>query len=736
MQDYSMIRSFLIQQKNNAPLLPERSLEVQNIEYIMIPAIAYQVCLTKSSVPDNIITRTVVDLFKYYESKGIEFGKAIDIVTERTRLSKPLIRAIIKRHNNILDAETDEINDGLTQEFYYVLYDPIMKRCFPDLISKEEYELNTYFEETRPSYVDLDRELDIFSFTLSMSDSRRYRCNVLNYALNNKDIPNNPKSFYSSRITNRYLRNSKSKLEYVGISEAVGLICPCFISGVDLSKIHVMSPTGQGTMDHLMESINAGIKSFPNLNTELSACIQRMDKARKSLLDKVETFIDATNESRKQVLISFPEINQYPEVLSKTAEVEAIFKSYINTLDSKNTADLYNLNELGKDFVIASYTLLEKIFAISIVKNYPHSKLKQMDALTAPLKEYRNYAPYFASISEEIGLDDTDTTIDFFQSPDGKVKIKTLNAILSASFAGGKFPESLPELVVAHFIQAAVFENHPFRIAIKKCPRLLRTVKLLLLKRNTGKHSNTTYQTDTFVLARRDINEMLVLVESMIDVLLVPRASFNEMNHHATDINHRQNALIKATEELKGYHALSDEREITVYETAKNVCYRFHYKDPEYFSECSNLLSALFDLLIREYTVRSQLRSAAAWFEGNKFTDDAKIHELFAKYSCDYASNDKPNTAKIHSLINDPFKMTLKCKTYLAIVALHIEKPAFLKKILLQVPSLPKLVDTVCIARGHSESTDFSMSPDGYQSFHKKFLEICNTFYEVLKGEE
>ena len=114
----------------------------------------------------------------------------------------------------------------------------------------------------------------------------------------------------------------------------------------------------------------------------------------------------------------------------------------------------------------------------------------------------------------------------------------------------------------------------------------------------------------------------------------------------------------------------------------------------------------------------------------------SKIHELFDNYSCDYESNDKPDTAKIRSLVNSPFKLTLKCKLYLTIVVLHKEKPAFLRKLLLQVPNLPKIVDTVCVSRGHSESTDFSMSPDGYQAFHTEFLEICNTFYEVLKGGE
>lgn len=738
MQEYSKIRTFLIPQKNSIPLLPAKSFKAQskNIEYIMIPAIAYQVCLTKSNVPDNIVTRTVVDLTKYYERTGIEFGKTLDIVAGKTKLSRPLVKAIIKRYNNTLDVESNEENDGLTQKFYYALYDPIMKRCFPDLIPKEEYEYNTYFEEKRPAYIDLNRAYDSFSFTLSLSGSRRYNCNVLNYKFASNDIPNDPKSFYNSRIINRYLRDPKDKLEYVGISETIGFICTCFVSTIDLSKIHVMGLTGKGTMDHLMESVKTGIKTFPDLNSELITCVQELDKARKLSLDKVETFIDAAGESKKRVLINFPGLNQYSEVLDKAAEVETFHKSYTTALNSEYSADLTYLNEVGRDFIVASYSLLEKIFAISIVKNYPHEKVKQMEELTEALKGRRNNAPYFAGIAEQIGLDDKDMTIDFFQSPEGRVKNKTLNDILSASFSGGNFPESLPELVVAHFIQAAASENHPFRKAIMKCPDLLRTVKLFLWKRNAAKHGNTIREVNAFVMERRDINEILVLAESMIDVLLTPRASLSEQDRNKKDLDNRQNALIKAIEELKKYSALSDKREPKVYEASKNVCYRFHYKDPEYFAACSNLLSVIFDLLIREFTLPSQLKSAADWFEGNKIDDDVKIHELFDQYACDYMSNDKPDTSKIHYLMNSPFKLTLKCKFYLAIVALHMEKPDFLRKLLRQVPSLPKIVDTVCVSRGHNESTDFSVSSDGYQAFHTKFLEICNTFYEVLKGGE
>ena len=736
MQEYSKIRTFLMQRKNNAPLLPESGLRAYRPEFIMIPAVAYQVCLTKSDVLDNVVTRTVVDLAKYYERNGLAPGEVLDTVSERTKLARPLVKAILRQYENKLDAESGEENDRTTQEFYYVLYDPIMKRCYPDLIPAQDYEKNARFEETKPQYVDLNRKTERFSFKLSMSDSRRYSVHVLNAAVNDADIPKDPKDIYSSGIVNRYLRNAKSRLDYLGISETVGLICPCFLSRSDLSKIHVMSQKGNETMDQLMESIRASIHAFPELNSELDGCMREMDKIRKTLLDRVETFIDAKDETKKRVLINFPDLCQYPNILEDTAKLEAIYKSYVNMSDAANDMDPGSLNETGRDFIIAFYTLLEKVFAVSVVKNYPRDRISEMEKLTAPLQTQRDHVPYFVGIAEQAGLDDTDTAAGFFRSPEGKVRIKTLNDILRASFSGGKFPDSLPELVVAHFIQAAVSEDHPFRSAIMKCPSLLQTAKRYLPIRNAAKHGNAIKEVNGFVMERREINEMLVLVESMIDVLLAPRASFDEAERNEEDINNRQNARIKAEEEMKAYSALSDGREAEVCGTAKRVCYRFYYKDPEYFSECSNLLSVLLDVLIREFTVRSQLVAASNWFDGNKLSDDGRIHALFGKYHCDYESDDKPDTAKISAWIRDPFKMTLKCKFYLAVVVLDKEKPAFLKKLLSQVPALPKLIDTVCIYRGHSKPADFSGQSDGYLSFHKECLEICNAFYEVLKGGE
>lgn len=732
MPEYSRIRTFLTQRKDNGSLLPEKRFDVQarDVERIMIPAIAYQVCLTSSSVPDNIVTRTIIDLAKYYEAKGVEFGLALDAIAERTKLERTLVKAVIKRYRNTLDVERDEENEALTQEFYYALYDPIMKRCLPELIPQEDYEKNTFFGETE-YYVDLQRgKSPFFYFTLSMSDSRSYKCHVLKYDLEDKDIPKDPKSFYSAGIKNQYLRRPKSKLEYTGLSESVGLICPCFLSKLDLSKLHIIGPTGKGPMDQLMESIQKGLESFPERNEELSVCVREMDRKRRALLDELVTSINAKEEIKKQqkrVLSCFPGIKQYSEVWEKTAELWAVIES--SRKASEDTAAPVSLQEInGRDLVLAFYTLLEKIFAVSVVKNYPHDKVKQMEQLTSHLKSSRDNAHYFAGIAEQIGLEDTQKTVEFFQRKDSRVRRGKLEAILRASFTGGAFPESLPELVAAHFIQAAVFDEHPFRKVIRQCPGLLQTVRRFLPERNDMKHGNK----DTVILTEtRDITEMCVLAEAMIDTLLVPRVSFVEQERNEADIDHRPNAWIKAEEELKKYSGLSNEQEEKLHKSAKYVCFRFHYQDPEYISECSNLLSVLLDLLLREFTVQSQRRAAAERFTGDRFTDDARMHQLFDAYSCDYPSNDKPNTAKLRSQIDDPSRMTLKCKLYLAFVVLDEEKPDFLKSLLRQVPGLPKLIDEVCVARGHNSSTDFSTLSD---TFHTELLEICDAFFNAMKG--
>lgn len=736
MQEYSKIRTFLIRRKDNKPCYPSRDLSPSLPEQIMIPAIAYKVCLTKSSVPDNIVSRTVVDLASHYEHLGYEHGKILDIVAERTKLDRILVKAILKRHQNTLDAETGEENDGLIQEFYYVLYDPIAQNCFPDLISAEQFEADTRFEETSASVIDLKKETPRFSFKFAMNESKWFSASVLNYTFNNADVPADPKAIYSPKITNKYLRSSKNKLEYLGISETVGVIIPCYISGLDLSKIHVMNPIGKGSLDHLIVSIKSGIIKYPSRNEEIGNCINELDGKRKMLLDKVNTFADATGETKKRLLISYPTINQYPQIWERMATVEATFDSYIKSFETGSEAALSGLNEIGKDFVLAFYGAMEQIFSLSVVKNYPKEKITQMEALVAPLLQTRNHSAYFVGIAEQVGFDDIDVVQDFFLSPEVKIKIKVLQRILAEAFSGGNFPESLPELVVAHMVQAAASEEHPFRLAIVRCPKILQTVKRFLSKRNAVKHGNNISEVNGFLPERREINEMRVLVETMLDVLLVPCADFEALEQNEADINNRQAAQIKAEDEIKDYPSIADEREAAVFETAKKVCYRFHYKDPEYFSECSNLLSVMIDVLLKEFTVYYQRVTASAWFDGNKNSDDNKIHELFMRYNCDYTSSDKPQTAKIKVLIKNPSRMTLKCKFYLAVVTLDKEKPDFLKRVLTKVSEMPALIDRVCVERLHNSMTDFSAPADGYESFHEEFLDTCNTFFGVLKGGE
>ena len=702
------------------------------MEWVLLPVIAYDVCLTTTINSENIIARTVIDLAKCYSVSIQDKGKVLDLITERTKLNRVLVKAILKRYQNSEEIDSDQENEGLEQKFYRMLYDPITKQFLPRFVPvDDDYQKNTSFEEIVPRVIDTKQDVPSISFKFSMSDSRWFTASVLNYEIRDSDIPLKPVDECPYSILHKYLRNPKDKLVYLGSSETVGIVCALYLSQQDLSKIHVMNPVGKGSVDYLMKSIKEGIQAFPDRNEELGNCIQVMESNRKRHLEITRTFKDASNDSKYELLSRFPEINQYTDVWEYMAKLEANFNSFENTLESGATD---YLDSIKKEFATAFYNALEKIFSFSIHKNFPQNKVREIDNLVVPLNSMRGteQAAYFAEIAKKIGIENAE---DFFRNPGRPIQISQVQSILIAALSGETVLESLLELVVAHIVQASVDEDHPFRKTVHLCPQLLRIVKQYPEIRNVAKHNNYALSA-LGKLGLQEITEMKNLAETMLDLLLVPCVSWELQKKNAADIINQQNARIKATERLGDYPSLNEHYEAEVHENAERVCFCFAYQDPEYFSACSNLLSALTDVTLREFSVHAQRVNAAKCFCGDKNTDDRMMHALFENYRCDYSSSDRPQTKKISKLLRSVSKMTLKCKFYLCAVALDQNHPRLLGKIFSQAPELPKLIDYVCIERAHNKMTDFSAVPDGYEIFHKQILNTCETWLDVLKGGE
>ena len=730
MPEFSKIRTFYIKRRNHRAELPAQWMEGSRCERVVAPAVAYKMCLTSSGNAQNILVQTVVDLMKVYRAEGMERGAAMDRIAQRTLLDRLLVRAILKRYENNVDLETGEENEGITQSFYYLVYDPVSRQTFREMIPAEEYEEGKLLERVEPETVDLLREEDAaLRFQLRMSEKRQSAW-VFHPGGGPLAAPLNPP--VSRDIERRYCRGRNSSLTYLGISEPVGLICTCYLSESDLSAVHVMNPVGKGAMDQLYARIRDTLRAEPGRDEELARHMEDMESARRGALEAAENYSGTHGVMKQNLQNRYPGIEMYRDVWEHMATLEARCAVYEEALKGGGAGE--EVDSAAKHCLVAFYSALEELFALSLNKNYPREKAKQVNGMLDVLEGNRNYASYYAGIAELAGFEDAEACRRFFEGKDGRIKIVVLKSVLSGAQRGGQIQRSLPELVAAHMIQAAAEENHPFRQAADRCPELLPLVQAAKKKRDIFKHGLDSRaiesQDHAEAPTQGEIVQMRVLAETMLEILLVPRASEEEQKRRAAAYDSRQASRIRAKEALAAYPAL----EALAGRTAAQVCFRFFYQDPEYISTCSNLISGLFDVLFSEYSNQSQRQAAAERFSGDREADDAAMHALFQRYGCDYPSDDRPNTGRIRHFSYNVKDLSVKCKLYLGFVMLDREDPALLRRLLEKSPGLPRLTDRVCVERGHNARTEFSDSPDGYASFHRELMETCSQFCKVMQA--
>lgn len=536
----------------------------------------------------------------------------------------------------------------------------------------------------------------------------------------------------SRSMERQYCQNGNGVLRYLGIVEPVGLICTCYLSDRDLSTIHVMNPLGKGVMNQLYGHIREALKGEGAAqNEELARHIEDMEAGRREALETADNYTESQNVMKQNLQTQYPGIQGYKDVWEHMATLEARCAAYEEAVN--RGADRQEAESIAKECSVAFYDAMEDIFAISLNKNYPRDKIELVDARMTPLTGNRNYASYYLGIAEQAGFEDLESCRRFFGGQDGKIKNGILKSVMYGARMGKMVQRSLPELVVAHMFQAAVEEAHPFREAARRCPEILPLVKTSKKTRDIFKHGlderNVERREDVEVPSGGEITQMRVLTETLLEVLLVPRATEAEQKQQAAAYDNRRAASIRAKDKMEEYPALKT----LVGRAAEKACFSFYYQDPEYFSACLNLMMEMYDVLFTEYSTQGQRETAAEAFTGGREEDDAFMHQCFQRYACDYKSPDRPNTRNIRQFSYNVKDLSVKCKLYLSFVLLDRENPEFLRCLVEEAPGFPQVTDEVCRKRGHNNQAFFGESPDGYEAFQQELMGTCERFCQVLR---
>lgn len=702
------------------------------MERVVLPAAAYRMSLTAGGAWENILVRTVSDLMTVYLAQGMDRGLAMDRIAERTQLDRQLVAVILKRRENRRDVETGKVRAPVTQTFCYLLYDLLAQQPYPELIPAEDFEAGCWLESAAPGTVDLLGEEDaVLRYQLSMGEKRQ-RAWILRPAGNAPLLaPREPP--VTREMKRAWCRDQNSRLTYQGIVEPVGLICTCYLAAKDLSTVHVMNPLGKGTMDQLYARIRDTLRQEGDRNEELARRIQALEEARKEALEAAENYSSAHGARKQELARQYPGIEGFQGVWEKMAVMEARYGDYIT---ARKNSQGEEADAAARDFVLGFYEALEELFALSLNRNYPRDKGQLLEAMVK-LLDKRDNTPCYLDIAERAGFSrDEAHCARFFEGRNGGLKEKKLESILKNARHGTNFEKALPEMTAAHIFQAAAEPAHPFRRTARECPELLSLARAdEKERRDVIKHGLDQRaigaREGVEIPDRREIEVMRHAAETMLDILLVPRARREEQQRQAEDGENRRAARIRARESLEAYPALRDLTEVK--KEAGKTAFAFFYQDPGYMSECSNLLSALYDVLLNEYSTQEQRQRASELFTGDREADHGAMQALFGKYGCGYESGNRPRTASIRQFIYNAKDLSVMCKLYLSFALLDREKPEFLKRLLEKAPGFPALTDRVCVERGHNTATVFSGSPDGYEGFHRELMGACDGFCQVLR---
>lgn len=731
MPEFTKIRNFYIRRRKGKIDLPVQRLKGSPFERVILPAAAYKMSLTTMAPSENILARTVVDLVKACQAKGMDRGLAMDYASRRTLLNRQLVGAILKRYENNLDAETQEENEGVTQAFYYLIYDLLAQRPFPELIPSEEFDEGRQMESVSPPAADLTGTGDAaLRFQTAISEKRQ---SAWLLHTGEKALPAPVSPPVTRALERRYCQGKNSALEYLNILEPVGLICTCYVTEGDLSTIHVMNPLGDGTMNALYGRIQETLQKEPEGNEALAGRLKSLDAVRRAALEEAENYSSAHDAMKLELQIEFPGIAMYRDVQEHMTVLRTRCAVYKDALE--NGPDTGEADSAAKECLVAFHSAMEELLALSLNKNYPRNREQLLEEMLDNVSAGRNNADYYAGIAEKAGFQEADVERlrTFFKSQDGRMKMSVVKKIMNSARKGNQVQRSLPEIVMAHIFQAAAAEEHPFRRAAALYPELLPLVKETKEKRDVFKHGLDERPVEArdgiAVPSREEILKMKSLAEDMLDILLTPRASEAEQKRQAEAYSIRRAARIRAEEGLEEYPDLKALAETA----ALKAGFDFYYGDPEYMSDCTNLLDRLYDILFNEYSNQSQRQAAAEQFTGSREQDDAAMHALFQRYGCDYASEDRPNTANICQFSWNVVGLSVKCKLYLAAVLLDREDPELLRRLLEKAPRFPWLTDQACMERGHNGRTVFSNSPDGYAGYHRELMESCQGFCQVLR---
>ena len=729
MPAFSRTETLLVKRYDDDPgnIYPKGVVKKESIN-VAFPFLCVKLSISnRLSFEDNIFIRTVSALYDIKEKEGYNNEQIIDYLAEKTALDRIVIKTILKKKKLNTDVVTNTLNTQENLKTVFLFYDPISKQFLPSCIEKSDFE---YFSSVAERSVEPNTRRHDLYFSLQLQ-SHRERALLLGFDGADSGWAKYEELTSPAQVPVKILEDVKYSLGIqhdvgnivvndVGEWQSVWLICNCSINSDDLSSIAINSPLSTRYSRQLYETIRKTVSNNPVANQELAGELERLDKIRLQRLENAATFIDEQQDAQIWILQRYPDLKQYESVLKKVATFIARFPK--DNVDDRTGSMIIAgrwSDEERLDITRDFHSAMEYVFSAAVKKCFPNEYSEKIIQACEILRKPRprGFASYFIPMAQEIGFPQN-ASEDFFTN--NRVKHPHVREILiqanpdESSSSRKKMQYGLTELIVAMMIEAAVDASHPFRRIAAICPNLFEAMANSKKWRDHIKHND---EQKPEPLSVDELYRMRALLSICLE-LLSRKTSKEEQAKTATLLNGRRAARIKADNEMQNYSAIKTLEGTRDY--VREVSFRYYFQDPEYFSECYNLLAnGLFYELLNHFDCPNGEKTIDTVFTGTNEEVWPRVLKIYEKYGCDYIKElPPPQTSDLFHAQRDIMKWSLRNKVAVMFATFDADRPELLKKIVTATPDIVTLTDTVHMCRGHNNEADFSKFDEGYILYH------------------
>lgn len=722
---------------------PRFDSEKESAFLVALPCFSVQVSVQKKkNFDENIFFKTVIKLWAIKQAEGFSESQTIEYITRKTTLDRLVVKQILAQEKENSDRDTHETNYGEERNFFFLIYEPIGRKFLYPCISEKDYEDYHSVDDVRP-----DTKRHDISFSMKMEDHDE---NALMLGLDHAGTSWDQFQAltHPDQIPSRELEESKRMLqtqpgsrvtvESVNDWKPVWLVCNCGVDPIDLTAVSVNSVVSNRHAKYLLEILRDTAHNNPDANQELLRKLEKLEERRQVHLENAAHFDDEQRTVQTRLLSRYPDLRQYKDVQKKVSTFIARFPDdsskakddgfYRNSVWSKERRE-----EIERDF----HTAMEAVFTVAVKSLYPTNKDEEIGKAIANLRPgCKNSAAYLAEMAKEIGFTDAERCRQFFEKSSIKAseknRISKMLNLTSGQESQKNEQYGLMELVIAFMIEAYVEPQHPFRKIASHCPNFFEVVKKSKGKRDKVMHNDEQRDSADTV---EELFRKKALLECCLE-LLSRRSDRQQEVELQKKFDGQHAAKVKTDEMVKHYASLT--RLDGTKEAAWDVCYRFNYRDPQFFSECYNLMDTLLFELINRYECPNREDVLKRLFAGNTDAENwLSVQHLFRKYGCDFLKDiPASKTCDLFRRDQESRKWPMRSKLAVAFVTFDHDQPAILKKLLAQFPDIVMVADEIHKGRGHNNNTDFSASQDGYQGFTTHLLSSCEAVATMILEEK